>query len=85
MDVEAVSYMTCCVDRLHPKSVGSLALVKYDSYYLDESTILPFGHPSLLRSIRGRKLMLDAFFIFLSNLIITCFHTHLICGDFMIG
>jgi hypothetical protein len=25
--------------------------------------VLPFGHPILLMSIRGQKLMLDAFFI----------------------
>jgi hypothetical protein len=51
------------VDRLHPKPVRSLVLIKPGSYHLNESPILPFGHPILLWSVGGRKLMLDAFFI----------------------
>jgi hypothetical protein len=40
-----------------------LVFIKHGSCHLDESMVLLFGHPILLRSIRGRKLMLDAFFI----------------------
>jgi hypothetical protein len=61
--VDAVSCMTCRVDLLHPKPIQSLVFIKHGSYHLDESTVLTFGHPILLRSIRGQKLMLDVFFI----------------------
>jgi hypothetical protein len=55
--------MTHRVDRLRPKLVRDLIFIKHISYHLNESTVLSFGHAILLRSIRGRKLMLDAFFI----------------------
>jgi hypothetical protein len=61
VEVEAVSCMTHRVDRLHSKSIRGLVFIKYVFCHLDESTILPFDHPILLRSIRGKKLMLDAF------------------------
>jgi hypothetical protein len=51
VEVEAVCCMTRRVDRLHPKSVGNLVLVKHNSYHLYESSILPFDHPILLRSV----------------------------------
>jgi hypothetical protein len=40
-----VSCMTRRVDRLHPKSVGSLILIKHGSYHHYESSVLPFDHP----------------------------------------
>jgi hypothetical protein len=55
--------MTLCVDRLRPKSVQGLVLIKHDSYHIYESSVLSFGHPILLRSIGDRKLIIDAFFI----------------------
>jgi hypothetical protein len=61
--IEMVCDMTCRVDRLGPKPIRSLILVKHDSCHLYESYILPFGHPILLRSVGGQKLMLDTFFI----------------------
>jgi hypothetical protein len=55
--------MTCRVDCLHAKSVRGLVFIKHGSCHLYESSVLPFGHPILLRGIGGQKLMLDAFFI----------------------
>jgi hypothetical protein len=55
--------MTSHIDRLCPKPVGSLVLIKHGSCHLNECPILPFGHPILLWIIGGQKLMLDAFFI----------------------
>jgi hypothetical protein len=46
--------MTCCVDRLDPKPVESLVLVKHGSCHLYESYILTFGHPILMRSVGGK-------------------------------
>jgi hypothetical protein len=63
VEVEAVSCMTRRVDRLRPKPIRCLVFIKHGSCHLDESMVLPFGHPILLMSIRGQKLMLDAFFI----------------------
>jgi hypothetical protein len=63
MEVEAVSCMTRRVDHLRPKPIRGLVFIMHGSYHLDESTVLRFDHPILLRSIRGQKLMLDAFFI----------------------
>jgi hypothetical protein len=51
------------VDRLLPKPVQDLVFIKHGSHHLYESTVLPFGHPILLRGIGSQKLMLDAFFI----------------------
>jgi hypothetical protein len=61
--IETVYGMICHVDRLGPKLVGSLILVKHDSCHLYESSILSFGHSILLRSVGGQKLMLDTLFI----------------------
>jgi hypothetical protein len=61
--IETVCGMTCRVDRLGPKLVRSLILVKHGSCHLYESFILSFGHPILLRSVGGQKLMLDTIFI----------------------
>jgi hypothetical protein len=61
--IETVCGMTQRIDRLHLKLVGSLVFIKHGSYHLYESPILPFGHPILLWSVGGQKLMLDAFFI----------------------
>jgi hypothetical protein len=58
-----LSCMIRRVDCLHPKSIRSLVFIKHRSCHLDESTVLSFGHPILLRSIRGQKLILDVFFI----------------------
>jgi hypothetical protein len=55
--------MTCHVDHHHPKLVQGLVFIKHGSCHLYESSILPFSHPILLRSIGARKLMVDAFFI----------------------
>jgi hypothetical protein len=61
--IEMVYGMICHVDRLGSKLVRSLVLVKHGSCHLYESLILSFSHPILLRSVGGRKLMLDTFFI----------------------
>jgi hypothetical protein len=61
--IETVCAMTCRIDRLRSKPVGSLVLIKYGSCHLYKSSILSFGHPVLLWSVGGQKLMLDAFFI----------------------
>jgi hypothetical protein len=63
VEVETISCMTRCVDRLCPKPIRGLVFIKHGSYHLDESTVLSFDDPILLKSIRGQKLMLDAFFI----------------------
>jgi hypothetical protein len=55
--------MTRRVDRLRPKLVRGLVFTKHGSCHLYESTVLPFSHPILLRSIGSQKLMLDAIFI----------------------
>jgi hypothetical protein len=55
--------MTRRVDRFRQKLIRGLVFIKHGSYHLGESTVLSFIHPNLLRSIRGRKLMLNAFFI----------------------
>jgi hypothetical protein len=49
--IETVCGMTCCIDHLGLKPVGSLVLIKYDSCHLYESYILSFEHPILLRSV----------------------------------
>jgi hypothetical protein len=61
--IEMVCGMTCHVDHLGLKLIESLVLVKHGFCHLYESCILPFGHPILLRSVGGRKLLLDTFFI----------------------
>jgi hypothetical protein len=63
VEVKAIGCITCRVDRLRPKAFLSLVFIKHGSCHLYESTVIPFSHPILLRSIRGRKLMLDASFI----------------------
>jgi hypothetical protein len=63
VNIETGYDMTCRVDRLGLKLVRSLVLIKYDSYHFYESSILPFDHPIMLRSVGRRKLMLDTFFI----------------------
>jgi hypothetical protein len=63
VEVKAVSYMTRHVDRLCPKPIRGLVLIKHGSYHLYESSILPFAHLILLRSVWGKKLILDTFFI----------------------
>jgi hypothetical protein len=61
--IETVYDMTCRIDHLHPKSVGSLVLIKHDSCHLYKSYILSFSHPILLWSVGGQKIMLNTFFI----------------------
>jgi hypothetical protein len=61
--IETICGMTCQVNRLGPKLVESLVLIKHGSYHLYKSPILLFDHPILLRSVGGQKLMLDTFFI----------------------
>jgi hypothetical protein len=61
--IETIYGMTCHVDCLNPKLIGSLVLIKHGSCHLYESSILPFDHPILLRSVGGQKLMIDTFFI----------------------
>jgi hypothetical protein len=61
--IKTVCDMTYRVERLGPKLVGSLVLIKHGSCHLYESSILPFGHHILLRSVGGEKLMFDTLFI----------------------
>jgi hypothetical protein len=63
MEVDAISCMTLRVDRLHLKPIQDLIFIKHGSCHLDESMVLHFGHPILLNSIRGQKLILNAIFI----------------------
>jgi hypothetical protein len=63
VEVEAVGYMVCCVDRLRPKPIRSLVLIKHGFYHLYKSAVLSFGPPILLRSVGSQKLMLDVLFI----------------------
>jgi hypothetical protein len=58
-----IGCITRCVDCLYLKPVRGLVFIKHGSCHLYESTVLPFGHPILLRGIGSQKLMLDAFFI----------------------
>jgi hypothetical protein len=51
--IETVYVMTNRIDRLYLKLVESLVLIKHDSYHLDDSPIIPFGHPILLWSVGG--------------------------------
>jgi hypothetical protein len=53
--IEMVCGMTRRIDRLRPKSVGSLVLIKHGSCHLNESHILSFYHPILLWSVGGLK------------------------------
>jgi hypothetical protein len=63
VEVEMMCGMICRIDRLCPKLVRCLVLLKHGSNHLYESLVLPFNHSNCLRGIGGRKLMLDAFFI----------------------
>jgi hypothetical protein len=61
MKVGTVCGMTSRVNRLGPKPIGTLVLIKHGSCHLYKSPIIPFGYPILLSSVGGRKLMLDVF------------------------
>jgi hypothetical protein len=61
--IEIVCGMTRRVDRIGPKLVISLVLIKYGFCHLYESSIIPLDHPILLRSVGGQKFMFDTFFI----------------------
>jgi hypothetical protein len=50
--------MTCRVDHLRLKPIRGLVFIKHASCHFDESTVLPFGHPILLRSIGDENLCL---------------------------
>jgi hypothetical protein len=60
--VEAVGCMTRCVNRLRPKPVRGLVLIKHGSRHLYKSVVLSFGHPILLRGVGSQKFMFDALF-----------------------
>jgi hypothetical protein len=53
--IETVCAMTCRVDRLGPKLVRNLILVKHDFCHLYKTSILSFGHRILLSSVGGAK------------------------------
>jgi hypothetical protein len=55
--------MTRCVDSFDQKMIACLVLIKHCPYRLNESPILPFGHPILLWSIGCQKFMIDALLI----------------------
>jgi hypothetical protein len=63
VEVTAVSGMTCHIDRLRPKLVRGLVLIKHGSCHLYESSVFSFDHLILLRSIGDQKFMLHDFFI----------------------
>jgi hypothetical protein len=57
--VESVDGVAGGVNRLRPKPVQCLVLIKHGSCHIQKSSILPFHYTILLRCV-GRELMLDA-------------------------
>jgi hypothetical protein len=51
------------VNRLRPKPVRCLVLIKHGSFHVQKSSILPLYYTILLRCVGRRELMLDALFL----------------------
>ena len=60
MKVEPVDGVAGGVNRLSPKPVQSLILIKHGPCHVQKSSILPLYYTILLRCVGRRELMLDA-------------------------
>jgi hypothetical protein len=58
--VEPVDGVASGVNRLRPKLVCCLVLIKHGSCHIQKSSILPLHYTILLRCVGRRELMLDA-------------------------
>jgi hypothetical protein len=58
--VESVDGVASSVNRLHPKLIQSLVLIKHGPCHIQESSILSLHHTILLKCVGRRELMLDA-------------------------
>jgi hypothetical protein len=60
MKVESVDGVAGGVNRLRPKPIRCLVLIKHGSSHIQKSSILPLHYTILLRCVGRRELMLDA-------------------------
>jgi hypothetical protein len=60
MKVESVDGVASGVNRLCPKPIWCLVLIKHGSCHIQKSSILPLYYTILLRCVGRRELMLDA-------------------------
>ena len=60
MKVESVDGVASGVNRLRPKPIWSLVLIKHGPCHIQKSYILPLHYTILLRCVGRRELMLDA-------------------------
>jgi hypothetical protein len=58
--IELVDGVAGGVNRLSPKSVRNLVLIKHGPRHVQSSSILPLHYTILLRCVGRRELMLDA-------------------------
>jgi hypothetical protein len=58
--VESVDGVACGVNRLRPKPIRCLVLIKHGPCHIQESSILPLHNTILLGCVWRRELMLDA-------------------------
>jgi hypothetical protein len=58
--VESVGGVASGVNRLRPKLIRSLVLIKHGRCHIQKSSILPLYYNILLRGVGRRELMLDA-------------------------
>jgi hypothetical protein len=58
--VESVDGVASGVNRLRPKPIRCLVLIKHGPRHIQESSILPLQNTILLRCVGRRGLMLDA-------------------------
>jgi hypothetical protein len=56
----ALSFKTGCYNRLSPKPIQSLVLIKHGPCHVKKSSILPLHYTILLWRVGRRELMLDA-------------------------
>jgi hypothetical protein len=63
MKVESVDGVAGGVNRLRPKLIRCLVLIKHGPCHIQESSILPLHYTILLRCVGRRELMLDALFL----------------------
>jgi hypothetical protein len=58
--VESVDGVASVVNRLHPKPIRCLVLIKHGPYHIQKSSILPIHNTILMGCIWRRELMLKA-------------------------
>jgi hypothetical protein len=58
--VDSVDGVASGVNRIRPKPIQSLVLIKHGPCHIQKSSILPLHYTILLRCVGRRELMLDA-------------------------